>query len=636
MKRFIQILKFHIERFLLGGIKNQLLLITVIIILLSTAAGLIVSLIYPEIKLLDAIWWAFLRLSDPGYLGDDKGLGKKIISTIITIAGYVLFLGSLVAIMTQWLNITIKKLESGYTPISLKGHILIIGWTNRTPIIIKELLLSEERVGKFLKRIKRRKLSIVIASQEVNTAKLYQLRGFLGKLWNSKQIILRTCNPLIINDLKRVDFLNAAVIIMPGSTYVYGSMEQSDLMIIKTLSSVSYQSQNESQNCPHFVTEMMDVQKISLIKQQYHGDLQIIASNILISRIIFQVLNNKGISSFFSEILTHEGSEIYLNYNIHSYKNFNSLKYGFEESIALGLLRRENNHFKVLLNPGGDIEITEDDAAIVIAENMTKSEQLAHPKDTAFKTNTISLPDSGKENTNILFIGWNNKLPEILKEMNNTSGVMFTVTIFSQKPLIEREEILQRYIYDNNRVSITHIKGNPTILSEFQKLNLSQFSKVVILASDWLPTGLDADTHTIMSYLIINEIIKKSETKPHITIELMDSDNSHIIKNPEVEIVVTPILISHTLAQVALKKELRLIYDELFSSKGPKVHIVSSTSYNLSDKTMSFREIEKAVCLYNNIALGIFTKNRETIINPPKDSEWYCDESISIISLQTE
>ena len=26
-----------------------------------------------------AIWWAFLRLTDPGYLGDDEGLARRVI-----------------------------------------------------------------------------------------------------------------------------------------------------------------------------------------------------------------------------------------------------------------------------------------------------------------------------------------------------------------------------------------------------------------------------------------------------------------------------------------------------------------------------------------------------------------------------
>ena len=78
------------------------------------------------------IWWAFLRLTDPGYLGDDQGVFRRTVSTVITVIGYVLFLGALVAIMTQWLNQTLRQLESGLTPIARDGHVLVAGWTDRT------------------------------------------------------------------------------------------------------------------------------------------------------------------------------------------------------------------------------------------------------------------------------------------------------------------------------------------------------------------------------------------------------------------------------------------------------------------------------------------------------------------------
>ncbi len=51
----------------------------------------------------EAIWWAFLRLTDPGYLDDDEGTTRRLISVIVTVLGYVLFMGSLVAITSSGL-----------------------------------------------------------------------------------------------------------------------------------------------------------------------------------------------------------------------------------------------------------------------------------------------------------------------------------------------------------------------------------------------------------------------------------------------------------------------------------------------------------------------------------------------------
>ena len=67
-------IRFTLERWLLKGLFSRLLFAAAIIALVSITAGILVFLL--DQKFDDAgsaIWWSFLRLSDPGYLGDDEG-----------------------------------------------------------------------------------------------------------------------------------------------------------------------------------------------------------------------------------------------------------------------------------------------------------------------------------------------------------------------------------------------------------------------------------------------------------------------------------------------------------------------------------------------------------------------------------
>ena len=185
MDRIRNRMTFHLERLILRGAHYRLLLIAAIIGLVSAGAGIFVfrsTTTFSSFS--EAIWWAFLRLTDPGYLGDDKGLVLGTASTIVTVLGYVLFMGSLIAIMTQWLNETMRTLEKGLTPIAQNNHVLILGWTNRTPTIVHELVLSEGRVKRFLRRHGARKLHIVILLEEVTTERRYELRDYLGEEQN--------------------------------------------------------------------------------------------------------------------------------------------------------------------------------------------------------------------------------------------------------------------------------------------------------------------------------------------------------------------------------------------------------------------------------------------------------------------
>ncbi|MBL8942201.1 MAG: hypothetical protein JNK45_03585, partial [Myxococcales bacterium] len=66
-------LQFLLERFLVRGPLYRLLFVIAIIVSVSTLGGLLVVGTGNFDGPGDAIWWAFLRLSDPGYLGDDQG-----------------------------------------------------------------------------------------------------------------------------------------------------------------------------------------------------------------------------------------------------------------------------------------------------------------------------------------------------------------------------------------------------------------------------------------------------------------------------------------------------------------------------------------------------------------------------------
>jgi len=65
-------LRFHLERLVLRGLGFRLLIAAVIVAVVALVAGELAVILVPELS--DpgsAIWWAFLRLTDPGYLGDD-------------------------------------------------------------------------------------------------------------------------------------------------------------------------------------------------------------------------------------------------------------------------------------------------------------------------------------------------------------------------------------------------------------------------------------------------------------------------------------------------------------------------------------------------------------------------------------
>ncbi|CAN0314335.1 unnamed protein product, partial [Chrysoparadoxa australica] len=162
-----------------------------------------------------AIWWAFLRLTDPGYLGDDVGTWQRFVSTLLTISGYVVFMGTLVAILTRWLIAKMADLERGLTPVTLKNHVVVLGWTSQTLPLLSELLGSSGRVRRFLEKHDAQKLNLVVLSEEASAAQVHELRTEPGIGRRARQIILRSGSAIQPDALHRVACLEAAAVIVP-------------------------------------------------------------------------------------------------------------------------------------------------------------------------------------------------------------------------------------------------------------------------------------------------------------------------------------------------------------------------------------------------------------------------------------
>lgn len=77
--------QFVVERLLLSGTIARLAVAAAAIGLVAVGMGLLGFLVATDTlqasrNPAEAVWWAFLRLSDPGYLGDDEGLGLQAVS----------------------------------------------------------------------------------------------------------------------------------------------------------------------------------------------------------------------------------------------------------------------------------------------------------------------------------------------------------------------------------------------------------------------------------------------------------------------------------------------------------------------------------------------------------------------------
>jgi ion channel POLLUX/CASTOR len=639
-------LKFLLERLVLRGAHYRLLIIAALIGLLSVLAGSIIHFAGAAVDggLSGAIWWAFLRLSDPGYLGDDEGTLRRIVSTILTVLGYVVFLGALVAIMTQWLHERMRELEAGLTPIAQRDHVLILGWTNRTPTIVQELVMAGPRVRRFLQLHGARTLRIAILAEAVTTALSLELKERLGRRWNERQVILRTGSPLRVEHLRRVDFPHASAVIMPATDLGGHGADHADSRAIKTLLSITNHPQAQEVELPLVVAEILDSRRVEVARRAYGGPIEILASDAIVSRLIAQSVRHRGLSDVYGELLTHgRGNEIY----VRSSGELAGREYGelpglFDEAVLLGIVRPEGDSFCPLLNPDGATVVQPDDRLALVARTYDSAApsttpsrkprpRAAHPP---LRAGPASRP------RRVLLLGWNHKVPALLQEFDSYANEQFEVEIISTVPVSRRRSQLQRQDTRADRVVVRHVEADFATSSALEQADVASFDNIVLLGSDRFESGEESDARSILGYLLLRDVLPQRD-RPALLIELLDAGNVGLFRGLTGEVIISSVLVSHMLAQVALRRELRAVFDELFGPGGAEIVFRAAADYDLAGVTASFADVELAAAARGETALGVRVaggarqRGGGLLLNPPRAQQWSFGSDDQVVALTT-
>ena len=617
--------KFAIERWLVRGVWHRVAVAALLILAISLFGGLLVIVLghgFGDVS--EAVWWSFLRLSDPGYLGDDVGVFNRTVSTVLTVLGYVVFLGALVAIMTQALNSRMEKLEAGLTPVVRDGHILVLGWTSRTDSIVRELLLSQGPTRRFLERRGDRGVHIVVLAEKVSAAFVQNLRDAVGPAWDERRVTVRSGSPLRPEHLGRVDAAHAAVILIPGADFIRGSV-QSDTQTIKTLLSLEAIVVDEEQP-PRVVAEIFEAKNVRLARRAYQADAEIISSDGFVSRLLAQNIRHPGLSRVIDEILTHQkGNEIYIREGDGFVgMQVDELHARFPDAVLMGLVRRSKGGLQPILNPSPGTRVAEGDRLVILAPSYDESKPSESPVRSVFPRGVGGAGNASRATAarRILILGWSHRVPALITEFGTYDDERYEVRVASKVPIAQREALLAKVTAANPTVTIAHVEVNFTDSDQMRALGPGGADSIVFMGSDWTESAEESDARTLMGSLIVDELFREHDLEANVIMELLDPDNATLVARSRGELIISPLVLSHLMTQVALWPELQVVFDELITFGGADVTFRPLTEYT-DAATASFDELEASAAARGGTALGVRTRSTgEVELNPSKQATW--------------
>ena len=623
---------------MLRGLKFRILLAATIVVVVAIIAGVLALVLGGDFSGLgEAVWWAFLRLTDPGYLGDDEGVARRSISTIVTVLGYVLFLGLLIAILTQWLNQTIQKLESGVTPVVLSEHVIVLGWTHQTRPIVEALLQTGSRVKRFLARRRVRDLHVVIMVEEVDDALRQRVAERFGQGTFGRRVLLRAGTPLRVDHLERVAYRDAAVIILPGAGFAERNPEHVDALTVKTLASVSTFAGQTGETPPFAVAEIFDVRNVRLANEVYKGEREVIAADGLVSRLIAQSVRYRGLWSVLSELfMLHEGNAIYVRQiEGQAGARFGDFRGRFWRAIVLGFIRPGEP--RPVLNPDPESVLEAGDLLVFLARefddcmpaSVEPSTPLSARTEQTFHPPTIVT-------RRVLVLGWSRKAPALLRELGRFGDSAFEIEVVSSIPVEARERDLAQYVSSGALPKVRHIEAGFSSPGFIERLDPELYHNIIVLASEMLEEKEHADAIAVATALRLRGLLSDRDQRPEVMVELLDRENANLFHGGEEDVLVSSTVVSYIVSQVALRRELAWIFWELTRPWGGQVLMRPAETYLETSGPVQFREVQRVAAGYGEIALG-FRRLSEgehgATLNPDRDSEWSIESGDEVIVL---
>jgi hypothetical protein len=125
------------------------------------------------------------------------------------------------------------------------------------------------------------------------------------------------------------------------------------------------------------------------------------------------------------------------------------------------------------------------------------------------------------------------------------------------------------------------------------------------MSSDRFDSGEEADARTIIAYLQLEGLLRERSISPNLLIELSDPHNERLMGGRMGEVIISPLLLSHILAQVALRRELRVVFDDLFSAGGPEIAFRRLADLGVEAGEFTFETLQALCRRSGDTALGV-------------------------------
>ena len=526
----------------------------------------------------------------------------RVVANTLVVMG-ILYFSTMLGLVVEAVQAKMQALREGKSVVVERGHTVMLGWTEKSLLFVKEIINANESEGGGV---------IVVLCKDGKEQMEKELNLFIKKAdLKGTSVVFRQGSRLMIGDLDKVSVSTArSVVVFSDTTMVPDQADAEILQVILNLNNMSLSG--------HVVAEVRDKDNEALIHLIGRGNIETVVSHDIIGRLMLMAVRQPGLAEVYGSILGFEGDEFYTEHwpQLVGTK-WKDVQLMLPEAVPIGIRNSKNG--EITLNPSHDHVMTERCELVVIAEdNDTYAPKQRHRCDPGV---VPILENEEDEKEYILFAGWRRDLRDILLLLDAMCAPGSEIHIMASVPLSDRDALLSEgglEVDSLRNILLIHHVGNTAMRRHLEYMGIEKFTSCIIFADEEEEGDImQSDSKCLATLLLIRDIQNKhkklreqgfmakstvkraaiggtreDDTIPIVT-EILDPRTQQTIKeNPEMRAVSDFLqsndMVSKILAMVCEDRSVKTILDQMLAPRGASVACIPASRYALDDEELSF------------------------------------------------
>ena len=238
----------------------------------------------------------------------------------------------------------------------------------------------------------------------------------------------------------------------------------------------------------------------------------------------------------------------------------------------------------------------------------------------------------------LLILGWSSKVPSLLQELERYGGESLRIDVASLKPVEERKKLMAIHGFGSIGKSVQHIEANFGHPAALEGLKPERYDNILIVARESMSDEAHADAASASTYLMLRSLLPAEGRGPELTVELLEKENLFLFDDRVEDVIVSPLLISYFMSQIALRREMAAVFSEISDTWGAQIILEPAADFVPTHEPVKFSDIEDAAGENGLIALGLQQGSgvdTRLELNPEQDSQWELVSDDKVVVLAT-